>query len=671
MKKLFLILSVFVMALFVTSCQTVSVTGITITSENNVRTIKENETLQLTAQVFPEGANSEVEWSSTNEAVATVDEEGLVTAVAKGNVEIVATSVENEAVSQKFALIVEEAEEQVVTPESITLTSSATTCKAGEKVTLTAVVNPEGASQSVEWKSSDTTIATVSRGEVSTLKEGTVVITVSSKTNPEVKAEFTLTVEKGDAPVVDGSWTTMAYTTHEEYMTAEKDTKLKVKGVVTHVSPLKDGQVTYTIQNGVDGYYVYAQDAVKFPVELGKVYEVGGYKKYYNGLNEIVNVEYCIELEEEITYTVNDLAGLNAADLDAMAPYQASIVKGEATFSNGTVGTKAYSFYAMVNGNSTTFRVDPAYMSAEDFEEINAMITIAVNGASFEFSGIMTAFGYGKATPQIVITSPDHIKFEEMSTEELLDAAAGSIKIKSSIPFSENEIELPTTIEGFDGLTIEWSADSTLINCATGAVEHTEVETVVTLTALLTLNGKTHQTTFTVTVFALDNKVYETVATFDCEDALPAGSYGNSESKSSYAEGNVLLGTPKYTWMLRNALIAATSGDRYNGTFGIRAQSNTEATSTARIELKEDVDFSAIEFSAVTYNKDATGAQIRIEYSTDGGNTWTASQTVITIDSYEMQTYRVKLPEGVKRVAIVIVEGTGRRVNFDDIKLLK
>ena len=68
---------------------------------------------------------------------------------------------------------------------------------------------------------------------------------------------------------------------------------------------------------------------------------------------------------------------------------------------------------------------------------------------------------------------------------------------------------------------------------------------------------------------------------------------------------------------------------------------------------------------------DATGAQIRIEYSTDGGNTWTASQTVITIDSYEMQTYRVKLPEGVKRVAIVLVEGTGRRVNFDDIKLMK
>lgn len=671
MKKLFLILSVFVLALFVTSCESVSVAGITITSENNIREIKVNETVQLTAEVFPAGANSSVEWTSSNEEVATVDEEGLVTGVSVGNVEIIATSVENATISQKFALIVEEAEEVEVDPETITLTADVTTCKAGETITLTAVVNPEGANQSVEWKSSDQSVATVSRGEVSTLKAGTVVITVSSKTNPEVKSEITLTVEEGDGPIINEAWLNLPYTTHQEYMEAEGDTKIKVKGVVTHVCPVAEGKVTYTIQNGTDGFYVYAQDAVMYPVELGQVYEVGGYKKYYNGLNEIVNVEHFIALDEEITYTVNNLEGLQTNDLTTMEPYHCSVVTGTAYFDNGTPGAKAYSFYANVNGYNTTFRVDPKNMSAEEYEKVNNLIATAVANGEFEFTGIMSAFGYGKPSPQIMIKSSEDLKFATLSTEEKLVAAAGAIEIASSVPFAENEIELPAEIAGYDGLTITWSTESELIDCATGVVTHGAADTVVTLTATLALDGKEYQTTFTVTVFAADNTVYETVVSFDCEDALPAGSYGNSDSKSSYAEGDVTLGTPKYTWMLRNALITQTNNDRFNGTFGIRAQSNKEAASTARIELKEDVDFSVVEFSAVTYNKDATGAQIRIEYSTDSGETWVASETIITIDSYEMQTYRVKLPEGVKRVAIVIVENTGRRVNFDDIKLLK
>lgn len=672
MKKLFLILSVFTFALFVTGCkQEVEVTGITITSENNLREIEVDDALQLTAQVFPEGADSKVVWSSTNETVATVTESGLVLAVGAGNVEIVATSASNVEVSQRFALIVKSGEPDVVNPTSITLTYDATTCKAGETLRITALVNPEEANQSVEWSSSDETIATVSRGDVTALKEGTVVITATSKVDDKVKAEVTLTIEKGDAPVVSGDWAEMPFATHEEYMNAEKETKLKLKGVVTHINPVKEGEVSYFIQNGKDGYYVYAQDAALYPVELGKVYEVGGYKKYYNGLNEISGVEYFVESTDEITYAPNDIAGLNTTYLDVMAPYHCSYVKGTGLFDNGTPGTKAYSFYATVNGYNTTFRVDPSYMSAEEFEKVNAIITSAVNNASFEFTAIMSAFGYGKASPQILITSSEDIKFAEMSTEEMLKAAGGAIAIASSVPFAKNHIELPTTIEGFDGLTIQWSSDSELINCATGEVSHDEVDTFVTLTALLTLDGKTHSTTFSVTVFALDTKEYETVVSFDCEDALPAASYGNSASKSSYAEGDVTLGTPAYTWMLRNALITSTANDKFNGIFGIRAQNNNTAETTARIELKEDVDFTVIEFAICTYNKDTNGAQIKIEYSTDQGATWVASETVITVDSTEMNTYRVKLPEGAKRVAIVLVENTGKRVNIDDIKLLK
>ena len=55
----------------------------------NVRT---NATYQLTATVTPEDAAVVLEWTSSNAEVATVDENGLVTALAEGVATITAVS---------------------------------------------------------------------------------------------------------------------------------------------------------------------------------------------------------------------------------------------------------------------------------------------------------------------------------------------------------------------------------------------------------------------------------------------------------------------------------------------------------------------------------------------------------------------------------------------------
>jgi hypothetical protein len=69
----------------------VSVTGVSI-SEGN-QELEVGETVQLTAVVEPEDATDKsVTWSSSNEDVATVDETGLVTAVAEGEAEITVTT---------------------------------------------------------------------------------------------------------------------------------------------------------------------------------------------------------------------------------------------------------------------------------------------------------------------------------------------------------------------------------------------------------------------------------------------------------------------------------------------------------------------------------------------------------------------------------------------------
>lgn len=673
MKKFLTFLVLFVFAVCVVGCRTdEKIKGVSILSENTV--VKVNETVQLEAIVFPETADQSVTWKSENLEFATVNETGLVTGVSEGNATIVATSVKDETVSGTYIILVEKAEVIEFQPTSVTITvdEGVNKCKIGETLNLTAVVLPQEASQTVKWLSSDETIASVNKGKVKGLKEGTVTITATAKDVATVFGTIEITIEPSSDPVVTRDWDKMDFATHDDYIASADDTPLKVKGVVTYVGPTKEGKVAYALQNGTEGFYIYEQDVLTFPIEVGSVYEIGGYKKYYRGLNEIVNIEYCKKIDEKITYTENNINNIDASDLDATMPYQASIVTGTAKLTDVEVSdSKAYSFYAEVNGKSTTFRVDPSNVSDAEFKEINKKLLSAIKNTEFTFKGIMAAFGYGKATPQIYVVDADDLGFEELSKKELLEAIGNSITIFQSIPFSVNEIELPSTVEGWDGVSITWESDNALIDVTTGTVNHDSADITVMLTAHITYDGESLDKTFDVLVFALDKTEYTVLASLNLDDAGEADKYGNSTTKSGYKEGVVQLGAPQLSWMLRNALISSTTSDKFDGVFSIRAKTTKDAATTARIELQHDDEYNIVEFAVATYGNDQSGAKIRIEYSTDSGKTWVASSNIVEVNYSTLVTYRIKLPEGIKRVAIVVVENTGNRVNIDNIKLMK
>ena len=668
MKKILKFFAFIALVLGLASCSAAP-EGIEITSANNVRTIKEGSTLQLEAKVYPENANQEVLWSSSDSKIATVNDDGLVSAVLKGRVDIVATSVVNDKISQKFALIIEEKAPEVVIPTSIDVSAQGnkTTCKVGETISLSYKLLPEGANQSVIWSNSDETLASVNRGVVTPKKEGSVTITAKVKDYESITDSIQLTFEKADGPIQSKDWATMNFSTHEEYISSEAETPLKVKGVVTQVS-VSGNDITYFIQNGTEGFYVYKQDGSVFPVEVGKSYEVGGFKKYYLGLNEIVDVEYFKELTTPLTYEVINLPNtVDASSLTEMNPYQGSKVAGKAVFDSASVSdTKAYNFTGLVNGKTVTFRVDPTYMSADEFAKINAKLREVVQGTEFNFKGFVTAYGYGTPKVQIQIASLNDLVFSSVSVEEILEVAKGNLSVSSFVSFSKNSIELPKTIEGFNDVTVEWSSNNEAINVTTGAVTHGTTDTKITLTATLKCEDKQTTRTFEVNVEAADTRTFETVVSLDFEDAeAPTQeTNGNSPTKSGYASGVVNLGTPKCDWLLDNALIAAIANDRVNGKLSMRAQVD------ARIEIQQAGEYNVVEFAAAIYGNDAEGVQIKIEYTTDSGTTWTTAEKVVTVYGRQLETYRVYLPEGVKRIAFVI-EGTGRRVNIDDIKLMK
>ena len=90
MKKRRILLLVLAVSLLLCSCGEVKIESITLSK--NAAELKEGESVTLSAVVAPENATESYGWKSADEGVATVDENGVVTAVAPGNTNILAMS---------------------------------------------------------------------------------------------------------------------------------------------------------------------------------------------------------------------------------------------------------------------------------------------------------------------------------------------------------------------------------------------------------------------------------------------------------------------------------------------------------------------------------------------------------------------------------------------------
>lgn len=189
-----------VSAVISSGCVQNNVEAINITSANNKTEVEVGETLLLTATVTPTQSSQEVNWQSADTSKATVDSNGLVTAIAAGNVTITATSVADEKISATFALVIKDKDSSTdsTTPTSVALSTANNIIAVNEGGTLqiTATVSPATASQEVVWTTSDDKIATVTNGLVTGVKEGTVTVTAAAKNADSVKSSITITVAK-------------------------------------------------------------------------------------------------------------------------------------------------------------------------------------------------------------------------------------------------------------------------------------------------------------------------------------------------------------------------------------------------------------------------------------------------------------------------------------------
>ena len=150
------------------------VQSITLDKTSITMYIGDNPVL-LSATISPENASDKsISWDSSNTSVATVDEEGIITAVANGGATITATAKDNSGKKASCYVTVR------THVKSVSLNKSETSLYEGRSETLVATVSPYSASyKTVKWASDMPSVATVnSEGKVNGIKVGTAIITV-------------------------------------------------------------------------------------------------------------------------------------------------------------------------------------------------------------------------------------------------------------------------------------------------------------------------------------------------------------------------------------------------------------------------------------------------------------------------------------------------------------
>lgn len=232
-------------------------TGVDAPESLELYTNGENEK-ELSAKIVPEDATEvKLAYTSSDEGVATVDENGLVTAVADGECTITAYIVADvpataETATQETAAVVVNTEDEAVSteaeasgsdavatmpedladvdsafgvvPDGLSATTKVTVSTKVEKieldktegilyvgnsVTVNATVTPDSATDTtVTWSSSDESVATVDEtGKITAVATGNATITATSNSDADVNATYDVTVEEKKTPTYTSSKT--------------------------------------------------------------------------------------------------------------------------------------------------------------------------------------------------------------------------------------------------------------------------------------------------------------------------------------------------------------------------------------------------------------------------------------------------------------------------------
>jgi len=278
MKPLTRILLTCWLSLSICSCQKdepdVANDDLAISLDKTELTIEAGGSERLTASFSPSDAeNTAHEWRTSDPEIATVDETGMVNAIAPGQANITAVAVANGATATCAVTVVD----KIIYPTSVSFNTREEYVLVGETVKLEATVLPENSnSKSLTWSSTDNSVASVDNdGTVHGIAAGTAEISAATSNNKVAKCKITVgnkTVYFNDVTVdvVDDTSARYSFSVTPQGVTVSEvgicidtdktptieSTSIKASGTTGNIS----GTLTKLTPNTIYFFRAYAKD---------------------------------------------------------------------------------------------------------------------------------------------------------------------------------------------------------------------------------------------------------------------------------------------------------------------------------------------------------------------------------------------------------------------------
>lgn len=220
------------------------VTSITISQTE--ATLKPNDTMQLEATVYPtDAANKKILWTSSNEDVVIVTDEGFVLAVAEGEADVTVASAENSEIKAVCHIKVEKEKEPEVPIVQIKFEESPVTIALGETKKLNVIFNPVNATnKELDWVSAQTSVVEVDKeGNILGVSEGKAIVSAKTKDGSNLTINCVVTV----IPFTGISNITMG-----EVKLIVNNRHLKVEGLADHEVIQVVNSIGFTVYRGTD-----------------------------------------------------------------------------------------------------------------------------------------------------------------------------------------------------------------------------------------------------------------------------------------------------------------------------------------------------------------------------------------------------------------------------------
>lgn len=592
-----------------------------------------------------------INWSSSNNAIATINSNGDVKGISKGTVVILASIAGYPSIAKtKTIEVLSEAPIIIDATELILSGPSAVNIDA--TITLSSAIGPEGATGTVLYSSSDDAIATVSpSGVVSGIAEGSVTITAVLQENEEITGTYEVTVNfvapelisltiNGPDSVRVGSTISLEIVANPVGASSEvmwmslSESKATVDGETGEVTGKTEGSVTITAISKVNSQKIASKTITVTPGPAISA-EVSSESLY---VGETVTVTGTVINSEntDVTYsssnllvaTVDELTGV----VTGVAPGSAIIIV-TADVNPSLVATVdvlvAYAPTIAVSPTEATISIGQTLdleVTIENLDNIDVEFLSSDEAvATVDVNGVVTAIAVGDAT--ITITSLGDATLVVSTTITVVLSPTITILPATATVVAGQTVSITATVHNSSNADVVYSSSNELVatvNASTGVVTGVAAGSV-TITATADVDAELKATaTVTVTPAPTISMTPTTATVNQNETVTVVATVQNlSNTDVTYVSSNTAIAT-----------VNASTGV----VTGVAAGSTTiTATSVANSSLKATATITVNPAPAITVTPTTGSLAIggtttltaTVTYATNKGVTWVSSAPAV------------------------------------------